>query len=105
MAVGEIHVGDIGTVFRLTLKNEPDSVIDVSSASLLQLKFRKPNGDIVTNLLSLYTNGQDGIVQWVTTTADDLDEDGIWKLQVKLGIGSSIYKSDIVTFVVYPNLD
>ena len=106
MAVGEIHVGDIGTIFRITIRDEDETVIDVSTASSLQLKFRKPEtGDIITKTASFYTDGTDGIVQWATTSADDLDESGIWSIQGKVTVGSLTHHSDIAYFQVYDNLE
>lgn len=104
MALGEIHVGDIGTVFRITIKDEDNTIINVSSASSILIKFQKPNGDVLNKSGSFYSDGTDGIVQWTTTSANDLDADGLWKIQVKITIGSSIHNSDIGQFKVYPNI-
>lgn len=104
MARGEIHVADVGTIFRVTLKDQDDVVVDVSAASSKLIILKKPDGTTVSKTASFYTDGTDGIIQWTTTLITDLDQDGKWKLQAKITIASAIHSSDIVTFDVYPNL-
>ncbi len=106
MAIGEIHKGDIGTAFRATLKDQNNDVQDVSTATTLKLKFRKPNnGDVIEKTAALYTDGTDGVIQYVTISADDLDETGIWSIQAYVIIGGATHHSDVDTFRVEPNLD
>ena len=40
----EIHVNDIGTRFLITVKDD-GSAVDISSASALQINFRKPSDE------------------------------------------------------------
>ena len=42
----EIHVNDIGTRFLITVKDD-GSAVDISSASALQINFRKPSDEII----------------------------------------------------------
>lgn len=97
----EIHVQDIGTVFRATFVE--DSAINISSASTKQFIFKKPSGTLLTVNGSFYTDGTDGILQY-TTVSGDLNESGIWKLQGYVVIGSNQHHSDIYTFTVHANL-
>ena len=66
------HVGDVGAVLRLT------STKDLSTQSALKLYYQKPSGTrgVWTAALNGTTN-----VQYTTTDAGDLDEDGDWELQ------------------------
>lgn len=105
MATGEIHAGDIGTAFRATIRDESGNIKDLSSASLLQLIFRKPDSTLLTKTATLYTNGVDGIIQWSTTSASDLDLVGPWKIQGKVVISGATHRSDVQSFDVFPNLD
>lgn len=106
MAIGEIHAADIGVSFIVTLRDQDDSIQDISGATTKQLKFRKPNsGTVITKSAAFTTDGTDGKLQWSTTSVDDLDESGLWVLQAYLVIGSNIHHSDTVQFTVYPNLD
>lgn len=102
MAADEIHVDDIGVRFTVTIKDGED-IVDVSSASLKQLLFQRPNGSILTKTASLFSDGTDGIIIY-TTTSGDLSEAGNWKLQGYVEFGSSHYHSDVVTFRVHRNI-
>ena len=42
----EIHVNDVGTRFKFTVKDS-GVVVDLSSASLLQINFRKPDDEVI----------------------------------------------------------
>jgi len=68
-------VGDLGTIFRFTIKDQDDAVVDISSATLKQVKFRKSDGSTETQTASFTTDGTDGKME-VATTAADLDISG-----------------------------
>jgi len=99
----KIFVGDIGTAFIGTFK-ENGVIVDISSATVKNIVFEKPNGLKVTMPGSFVTDGTDGQLQYVSV-ADDLDIGGKWRLQgfVNLG-GVWVGHSDIVEFKVYDNL-
>lgn len=102
MAADEIHVQDIGTQFKVTIK-DGTSVVDVSGASTLQLIFQKPSGTNVTKTASLFTDGTDGIIMY-NSESGVLDEAGIWKMQGYIVDSSNSWRSDIQTFRVHRNL-
>jgi hypothetical protein len=99
----EIHVDDVGTVFKATIKDEDGTVLDVSGASSIKMVFHPPDGQNFAVDASFFTNGQDGIVKY-TTIANDIDQPGIWEVQGFTYIGTSVFHSDIHKFNVYPNL-
>lgn len=101
MAANEIHVGDIGTEWRVTLTDD-GTVVDISAASIIFI-FKKPSGTTVNKTGSLYTDGTDGIATYVGES-DLLDAAGEWKYQLKVTIGSNVFYSDISCFTVYGNL-
>lgn len=108
MAIKEIHVGDIGTVFELTIKDEENDIVDISSQSSMEIVFQKPNHTIVTKNAELVNTGTDGKVQYVTV-AGDLDIAGVspkphWALQAVVVLPAGIWNSDIRKFDVHPNL-
>lgn len=105
MAVVEVHKGDIGTTFMVTIKDENDTVKDISAYTTRQLLFRKPDGStVLTKTASFYTDGTDGKIYY-TTVSGDLDTVGIWRLQAYLHNGSTNYrKSNVGTFSVFDNL-
>ena len=99
----QIHLNDIGTQFKVTVKDEDSVVVDLSSASTLQLIFQKPSGDKLTTTASLINDGTDGLIQYITVSGD-IDECGIWQMQARVVIGTKDFKTDIGSFKVYRNL-
>jgi hypothetical protein len=98
----KIHVTDIGTVFQVTIYDGA-TLVDLSSTTNIDFIFRKPDKSIVTRTASLYTDGVDGIVQYVMQEGD-LDLKGSWKMQAELTFPEGQWWSDIIQFKVYPNL-
>ena len=99
----EIHINDIGTAFRVTVKDESDTVVDISTASSLRIFFAKPDGTTETKTASHYTDGTDGIMEYITQSGD-LDIVGSWSLQGVVSIGGGTWHTDIYQFKVYGNL-
>ena len=102
MAANEIHKGDIGTQFTVTVQ-DGTTVVDISTASTKQLIFKKPGGTILTKSTSFVTDGTDGKMQYVSVDGD-LSDDGVWKMQGKVIIGGNTFSTDITSFKVYKNL-
>jgi len=103
MAADEIHLNDIGTTFLITVQ-DASITTDISSAVTKQIIFRKPDGSILTVDGSFTTDGIDGKVQY-STVSGDLNQTGLWKLQVYLVFSGGSWKSDIQSFTVFPNLN
>lgn len=102
MAADEIHVGDIGTIFILTIKDGA-STIDVSAASTKTIKFLKPDGTAVSKTAAFTTTGADGKIQY-TTIANDLTPAGAWKIQGYVVLSAGSWHTDMTEFVVHPNV-
>lgn len=70
------YVGDIGTVILVDTKS------DLSDATVLELKIKKPSGAIMTKTATIPVGltGADGIISY-TTVAGDFDENGKYYLQ------------------------
>lgn len=107
MAAHEIHVGDLGTVFVLTVKDGVN-LVDLSSATTKQILFEKPSGVLLTKTAQFVTDGRDGQLSY-TTLAGDLNEPtgnkpARWKMQAYVVTPAGAWHSDIVSFLVYPNL-
>lgn len=98
----EIHVDDIGTIFRLTFL-QSGSVVDLSTATTKQIWFKKPSGEILTKTASFYTDGTDGILQY-TVVSGDLDEKGTYEIQGFVVITAGTFHSDVQTFQVNRNI-
>ena len=101
----EIHVNDIGTRFLVTVKDGADAV-DISSATSLDINFRKPDDSILNRTGSLLDDGSAvSGVMYYDTVAGDMDSAGNWKLQGKITLSSTgVFYTDIHTFKVYRNL-
>jgi hypothetical protein len=99
----EIHKGDIGTVFELTVRDQ-DGVVDLSGATVKDFYFRQPSGKTKPKVTALFkTDGTDGILTY-TTVAGNLDENGTWQLQADVETSNGRWRTNIVTFVVHANL-
>lgn len=102
-ALEEIRLGDIGTLFKCTIKDNED-IVDVSTATTKLLKLFKPSGSLLTKNASLFTDGTDGIITY-TTVSGDLSELGTWQLQGKVEFTEvAQFNSSIEKFKVHRNL-
>lgn len=102
VAANEIHLGDIGTVLTVTLK-DGDDIVDISSATTKQFILEKPSGTTLTKPTDFVTDGTDGKEKY-TIIAGDLDEVGLWQIQPYTILPNWTGRSDIGTFMVHPNL-
>ena len=99
-----IRRGDVGTVFRWTV-SEQNGAIDVSAATVKQVKFVKPSGEhIVVSLVnstksSDTKDGTDGRVEYVTVVGD-LDQKGTYHWQLFFNLTSWSGNSQSGTFTV-----
>ena len=98
----EIHVNDIGTRFLATIQDN-GTVVDISSASQIQMIFRRPSDEVFYRVGSLLTSGVDGKVYY-DTVSGDLSNVGMHKLQAKVYLPSGTYYTDIYSFQVNCNL-
>jgi hypothetical protein len=102
MAASEIHIGDIGTEFRITI-TEDSGIVDLSSSTNITITFSRPDGTINSVSAGFYTDGTDGIISYQSIEGD-LTVAGMYKIQAKVEFSSQMYYSSIQTFRVYPNL-
>jgi hypothetical protein len=100
--VQEIHLGDIGTIFEIELK-DCLNVLNISAATVKQIIFQKPTGASITKDASFSTDGADGKIRYVTVSGD-LDVVGTWKIQAKVVLPTGTWSSNIDKFKVYSNL-
>jgi hypothetical protein len=98
----EIHVGDIGTQLIMTVKDD-GVVVDISSASVLNVIIKKPSGQSYTKTGVVLTDGTDGKMYY-TSISGDFDAPGLYKIQGRVILNDSIYYTSISSFKVYCNL-
>jgi len=100
----EIHQDDIGTRFLVTVKDDGIAV-NLTSATLKQLNFRKPDDTVLNRAASGLGGGSESSgIMYYDTVAGDLDAVGVYKMQGKVSIPSGTYYTDIYTFKVHSNL-
>lgn len=66
---------------------EDGAVVNISSASVLNLKLWKPSGTIVAKSASLLTDGTDGVL-YAVTASTDLDEIGWYSVRAYIEQGT-----------------
>jgi|TARA_R110000765_G_scaffold106977_1_gene197694 hypothetical protein len=103
MAKDEIHQGDIGTKFLVTIY-DGSTIVDISSASSTkQIVFKKPSSNKLTKSATFSSDGTDGKMYY-NTIVDDLDEIGTYEIQGKVVVTDGTFYTDIQTFKVHRNL-
>lgn len=100
--MSDLRLGDIGTAIRLTLLDGATPV-NISSATIKQIIFQKPDGTRVEKTATFLTNGSDGKLQYLTQ-AGDLDQTGTWKVQGYVAMPQWTGKTEIAKFKVVSNL-
>lgn len=104
MAANEIHKGNIGTAFTVTIK-ESGLPLDISGTTSRSITFMKPeDGSLSVKSATLVGGGSGGLMQYVTVSGD-LNQCGTWYLQgfVYFNTNDSHY-SDKASFKVHGNL-
>ena len=99
----EIHLNDVGTVFKITIKDQDGSVVDVSSASVKQIWLGKPKGGKLTKTAEFDTDGTDGVIKY-TSISGDLNVTGTWEIQAHVTTPAGTWHSTIDTFEVKNNI-
>lgn len=99
-----IHVGDVGTIFRVTVV-ETDGVtaIPVDTATEKKIYFQKSDGTRVVQDAEFVTDGSDGKIQYVSQTGD-VDISGTWLMQGYVEIAEGKFFSEAVRFLVHDTL-
>lgn len=98
-----IHLGDIGTSFRISILDCNSNAIDISNASTKQIIFKKPGGGSLTKTASFVTDGTDGLLEY-NTISGDLDEVGTWKIQAYVVAPNGSWRTNFSSFKVHRNL-
>ena len=108
----QIHVGDIGVALIATFYNTDGSVRNISGYNFLQfILTQPPTPQGYTAPIQKYftasfvTDGTDGLAQYITQSANDLQLPGVWQLQGFGGVTDGVsFHTNKINIVVYPNL-
>jgi len=105
MAADEIHVGDVGVEFTVTIM-DGSSTVDISTINTTtgrQFLFRDSNGNVSTVTAALVGTGSTGSLIY-TSTSSTFATDGAYSLQAVITLGNNTFHTDIYKFTVHPNL-
>lgn len=100
----DIRVDDFGTVFRATIKDQDDRVVNVSGSIQTLLKFKNPEGTLYTKPASVWSDGSSGIIEY-TIESGLLDTGGRWEMQGYVQTSTGQWHTSIVNFFVQDNLE
>ena len=105
--VEQAHVGDVGTIFRVTVYDTTSTggttVADISNATTKTFTFKKPNGTTFQRTAVFTSDGADGDIQYLST-ASDLSVAGTWNLQAYVVTPAGDWSTSVGTFKVHENL-
>jgi hypothetical protein len=94
--MSDMRVGDIGTTIEL------DCVVDVSGASVMRIRYKKPDG--VLGYWTAIAGGTATKVKYVTSAAGDVAAAGEWVLQTYVEKGAWKRSGDFFRMEVGANL-
>jgi hypothetical protein len=103
MSVGnEIHLDDIGTIFRI-LATDCGTVVDISSATSLQICFTAPSSPF-TKVATTTGVGTDGLFEYKAVVGD-IFEIGAWQWQgVIVFPNGDVFHTNVREFEVFDNI-
>lgn len=99
----EVHVNQIGFEFEATVKDEAKNIVNLTLATVMEFRFKKPDGTVVTRPAVWASTGVDGRMKYVTV-AGDLDIAGAWQAQGYAELVAEKWTTDVYRFRVYANL-
>ena len=79
-----IFTGQIGTTIRVTitkLVGGIDTPVDITTATLVEMQFKRPNGTKFKKTATKVMPYSGGVIEYVNTTPSIFDERGRWQLQ------------------------
>lgn len=106
MSNNSLQVGDTGTRLEVTIKEAEHGLqdpVDISTASVMKIILRKPDGTVVEKTAQIATDGYDGKM-FATTVAADVDIAGAYEIQGYVEVGSWKGHSTIGKFDAEENL-
>jgi hypothetical protein len=100
----EIHLGDIGTVFR-QLVTDCGSLVDLTTATSLSICFTRPDLTTETVAATLTNALSPAYMQYTVASSAFLDQADDWQWQGHIVFGpTQEWRTNIKSFVVYRNL-
>lgn len=94
-----IRKNDVGVSIIVTVQDSDGAATDVSDATAILFHFLKPDHSELEVAGEFNTDGTDGKVKYVTASGD-IDQEGIWGLDVVVTVSSQQFTSDATSFLV-----
>jgi len=101
--MSEIHLGDVGTTFIVTVTNSSGGALAISNATVKELTFQRPDSTALTKAADFVNDGNDGKIKYTTITGD-LSMTGSWKIQAHIVTPMGGWRTSTANFTVLPNL-
>ncbi len=103
----EVHVGDIGTAFRLQVQDTDEdgkiTIPDLTTQTAITIRFTRPSGLSFDKVGALVGPGTDGLIEYVSI-GGDLDKAGRWTRQGHVVLASGQWWTSKIEFQVEDNL-
>lgn len=104
MAKEFAHVGDIGVQFEFTFyEKDGTTPVNLTGATTIEVKIEKKGGSGATWTLSV-TDAANGVAEFITSMASDLDIAGIWQAMGHVVVGGTNMHFKKDTFEILPVL-
>lgn len=102
--IGEVHEKQT-LLIKATIKNQDNSIVDISDATIMKLLLQSPEGDKTEYDADFTSTGEDGKIQYSLdiTVLDEVNRKH-WEYQFKIVRPSGTYYTDIGSFEVMRNL-
>jgi hypothetical protein len=97
----DIHVADVGTVFRCTITDSGSPVpLNSGISGSNVILFRKPDGTVLSVPAVFESDGSDGIIKYTVTGSSVLDQSGTWQLTANVNTYTGKWTATAVAFTV-----
>ena len=107
MGMGEVHLNDLGTVVKATIKDSA-TALDLSTDTFTSIifVFKDQDGNVNSQTATAFdSDGSDGIVNFTVATTTTFGTTGAWSFQaIYSPTTTSNWHSDLHKFRVHPNL-
>jgi hypothetical protein len=101
--MADIHVGDIGTRFTVTVTNAAGTAVDISTAITKQIWFKPFGATTQKKAATFVTDGTNGQIYYDAVDGF-LATVGEWEMQAYIVMPTGTWYSDITRFDVVDNL-
>lgn len=97
------HVGDEGTIIRVTLVDSDRATVDINDATTKQIRFKKKDNSTTVETAVFTHGGFDGEIEYEAVTGF-FDQSGTWEIQAYVAGPGYKYSSEVKDFSVLPNI-